>query len=100
MPAAARVRQWAFECRFLIEAREGCRSCECRCLERTEGGIGLVRASNYRGQRETVGMGVEGPAESRERQWAWEFMSMGREQRCSGDMGICACRDQRVSESV
>ena len=89
MPAEARIRQWAFDCRFLIEAREGCRSCECRCLERTEGGIGLVRASNYRGQREAVGMGVEGPAESRERQWAWEHRGLQSLETVSGHGSSC-----------
>ena len=43
-------------------------------------------------------MGAQGPAESREGQWAWEFMSMGREERCSDNMGVSACRGQRVCE--
>ena len=59
-----------------------------------------VSSDNCSVQREAVGMGAQGPAESREGQWAWEFMSMVREQRCSGYMGVCTCRGQRVSESL
>lgn len=34
------------------------------------------------------------------RQWACEFMFMEKEQRCSGNMGVCTCRGHRVSESM
>ena len=46
-------------------------------------------------QGEDLGIGVQGPTESREGQGECEFMSIEREHRCSGNICVCACNGQR-----
>ena len=41
-------------------------------------------------QGEDLGIGVQGPTESREGQGECEFMSIEREHRCSGNICVCA----------